>query len=91
MTKTSRPEESWAVDGKEELALTIRRRTGLDMHTADEIAEHAVRKGEATFMTATVLLFDGDFAPVSNRRGLSRWRATTVPGEWRLELRARET
>lgn len=72
------------------LARAIRRETGLDMDTADDIAAHAARAGQATFMTATVLLFDGDMAPVMQRRGLARWIATGGP-DWSLVLRARET
>lgn len=72
------------------LAREIYRRTGLDLDTASEIARHAAMTGQATFMTATVLLFDGDMAPVSNRRGLARWLATGGP-DWELVLRARET
>lgn len=75
---------------QESLARAIRRETGLDMHTSDEIAAHAARAGQATFMTATVLLYDGDFAPVTNRRGLARWMAMGAP-DWSLVLRARET
>jgi hypothetical protein len=103
MTKTGQPLsewenhplETWGASNQDILARTIRRHTGLDAQTCNEIARDAAENGEAKFMTATVLIIGTEDItetqhPVSGRRGLARWRA--YGGSiWYLALMARDT